>query len=68
MENGQVHLPKEGPWLHAYETELMLFPVAAHDDQADSTARALAYWQEQVQEPALITFYREELRMGIPVP
>jgi predicted phage terminase large subunit-like protein len=69
MANGQVHLPKEAPWLHAYETELMLFPVAAHDDQADSTAQALSYWQEQLQEPALITFYREELeRMGIPVP
>ena len=69
MENGQVWLPKEAAWLKAYETELMLFPQAPHDDQADSTAQALAYWQEQLQEPGLITFYRQELeRLGIPIP
>jgi len=67
MENGQVHLPREAPWLQAYETELMLFPVAAHDDQADSTAQALAYWQERLQEPGLLAFYRmEHERMGYP--
>lgn len=69
MENGQVYLPKEAPWLPAYEMELMLFPYAPNDDQADSTARALAYWQEQLQEPGLIGFYRMELeRLGIKIP
>jgi hypothetical protein len=45
------------------------FPVAAHDDQADSTARALAYWQKQMQEPGLLVFYREECkRLGLMPP
>lgn len=69
MEQGQVWLPKEAPWLPAYEMELMLFPNAPHDDQADSTAQALAFWQEQLQEPNGIAFYRMELeRLGIPIP
>jgi predicted phage terminase large subunit-like protein len=68
MENGQVWLPKEAPWLAAYETELMLFPHASHDDQADSTAQALAYWMEQLQDPGGIAYYRVELeRQGIKV-
>jgi predicted phage terminase large subunit-like protein len=66
IENGRVVLPKEAPWLAAYETELMLFPHAAHDDQADSTAQALAYWQEQLQEPNLLVFMRMEMeRLGM---
>jgi len=69
MEQGQVWLPKEAPWLAAYEMELMLFPYAQHDDQADSTSQALAYWQEQLQEPGGLAFYRMELeRLGMPVP
>jgi predicted phage terminase large subunit-like protein len=68
MENGQVYLPKEAPWLAAYEMELMLFPHAPNNDQADSTAQALAYWQEQLQEPGGIAFYRMECeRLGIQV-
>lgn len=65
MEQGQVWLPKEAPWLAAYEMELMLFPHVPNDDQADSTAQALAYWQEQLQEPGGIAFYRMEAeRLG----
>ena len=59
MENGQVVLPKDAPWLQAYETELMLFPVGAHDDQVDSTTQALADFQESLDEPGLLVYYRE---------
>jgi len=58
IENGFVYLPKEEPWLQAYENELMLFPIGQFDDQADSTSQALAYIQEQMQEPAGLAFYR----------
>jgi len=69
IENGFVHLPKDAPWLPAYEFELMIFPMGDHDDQVDSTSQALAYFQERLQEPGLIAFYRMELeRAGIPVP
>jgi predicted phage terminase large subunit-like protein len=69
IENGQVYLPKEAPWLAAYETELMLFPVGTHDDQVDSTAQALAYWRESLQTPAIIEFYRQEVaRLGLTPP
>jgi predicted phage terminase large subunit-like protein len=68
MENGFVHLPKDAPWLPAYELELMLFPIGEHDDQADSTSQALAYFQEHLQEPGGLAFYRMECeRLGIIV-
>jgi len=69
IENGFVHLPKNAAWLQAYETELMLFPIGEHDDQVDSTSQALAYFQEQLQEPGLLGFYRmERERLGIALP
>lgn len=67
MESGRVWLPERAAWLPAYEMELMLFPEVPHDDQADSTSQALAYWQERLQEPGLLAFYRmEHERMGYP--
>jgi hypothetical protein len=45
---------------------MMLFPHAAHDDQVDSTAQALAYWQQELQEPNLLVFMRMEMeRLGL---
>ena len=69
IEGGFVHLPKNAPWLQAYEFELMLFPIGKHDAQADSTSQALSHFQERLQEPGLIAFYRMECEwMGIKVP
>jgi predicted phage terminase large subunit-like protein len=66
IENGQVWLPERAAWLPAYEMELMLFPEVPHKDQADSTSQALGYWQERLQEPGGIAFYRMECeRMGL---
>jgi predicted phage terminase large subunit-like protein len=36
LENGQVFLPKEAPWLADFVNELMAFPHSKHDDQVDS--------------------------------
>ncbi len=43
FEAGQVHVPKEAPWLAAWLGELLAFPSARHDDQVDSTSQALDY-------------------------
>ena len=40
---GQVFLPKEAPWLAAFEAELFAFPGSKHDDQVDSVSQALGY-------------------------
>lgn len=41
FESGEVHLPREAPWLGAYVSELLAFPTGKHDDQVDSTSQAL---------------------------
>lgn len=41
IENGQVFLPKEAPWLSDYIREMTTFPGSKYDDQVDSTAQAL---------------------------
>ena len=43
FEGGQVHLPRQAPWLGEYLSELLGFPNSSHDDQVDSTSQAL-YW------------------------
>ena len=43
FETGQVHLPREAPWLPVYMDELLAFPHASHDDQVDSTSQALLW-------------------------
>jgi len=47
FESGQVCLPKDAPWLAAYETELLGFPGGRHDDQVDSTTQYLRWVHEQ---------------------
>jgi predicted phage terminase large subunit-like protein len=43
FEARQVYLPENAAWLADYEHELLSFPLAAHDDQADSTSQALEW-------------------------
>jgi predicted phage terminase large subunit-like protein len=43
FEAGQVHVPKEAPWLAQWMTELLAFPTGRNDDQVDSTSQALQY-------------------------
>lgn len=43
FEARQVYLPESAPWLADYEHELLSFPLAAHDDQVDSTSQALEW-------------------------
>lgn len=43
FEAGQVHVPKDAPWLAEWLDELLSFPNARHDDQVDATSQALNY-------------------------
>lgn len=43
FEAKQVYLPENASWLADYEHELLSFPLAAHDDQVDSTSQALEW-------------------------
>lgn len=61
FEAGQVHLPKEAPWLAVLMDELLSFPNGRHDDQVDSVSQALDYLyqtarptQERPSRPALV--------------
>jgi predicted phage terminase large subunit-like protein len=42
FERGEVWVPKEAPWLNAFEAELMGFPHSKFDDQVDSATQFLA--------------------------
>lgn len=41
IEQGKLWLPKQAPWLPAYEAELLSFPQSKFDDQVDSTTQLL---------------------------
>ena len=58
IENGFVSLPERAPWLSQYMHELVTFPHAKHDDQADSTSQALDWIKAHLFEPAIITYTR----------
>jgi predicted phage terminase large subunit-like protein len=43
VESGRLLLPESAPWLADFESELLGFPGAAHDDQVDALTQALTY-------------------------
>jgi predicted phage terminase large subunit-like protein len=50
FEAGQVHLPREAPWLSLFLHEMLAFPMARHDDQIDSVSQFLN-WAETYCRP-----------------
>jgi predicted phage terminase large subunit-like protein len=52
IEQGRVWLPHEAPWLEPLLHELTTFPKAAHDDQVDAVAQALAWMTQGELTPA----------------
>ena len=44
IEDGRVHIPIEAPWLDEFLRELAVFPKGKHDDQVDSTAQFLDWF------------------------
>ena len=72
IENGAVYLPREAPWRAEYLHELVTFPKAKHDDQADSTSQALAWFSLRQVEPShYVVMHRQVVRKlhseGVPV-
>lgn len=61
FEAGNVLLPKKAPWLDEFEHELTSFPASKYDDQVDSTSQALQFLRNRLEEPGLLTFYRERM-------
>jgi predicted phage terminase large subunit-like protein len=55
MEARQFVLPTEAPWLMDYERELLGFPFAKHDDQADATSQLIS-WYRQRPKPMRLDF------------
>ncbi len=43
IEAGELLLPKDAPWLAAFERELLGFPNLKHDDQVDALTQLLAW-------------------------
>ncbi len=72
IENGFVYLPRDAAWLADYLREITTFPGSKYDDQADSTAQALAWINQMAPEPGILTYMRMEVaRMrkleGVPI-
>lgn len=51
FEAGRVWLPSDAPWLSDYIDELLMFPVAKHDDMVDVTSYACAELAKRAVHP-----------------
>jgi predicted phage terminase large subunit-like protein len=51
LEAGMIYFPERAPWLADYETELLGFPTAAHDDQVDVTSLAAIEASRHIPAP-----------------
>lgn len=51
-EAGKVRLPQAAAWLAGFETEILTFPNASHDDQVDSMSQFLN-WVKKSQRAAV---------------
>ncbi|WP_156677943.1 phage terminase large subunit [Sphingomonas profundi] len=54
IEQGHVHIPAEAPWLATFQSEMLQFPSAKHDDQVDSVSQFLMWVTER---PETHTFF-----------
>ena len=61
FESGKISFAKDARWLADCAKELTAFPYCKHDDQVDAMTQALGFMRERLDEPALITYYREEV-------
>ena len=52
IENGSVRVPESTPWLAQYLQEKTVLPNGPDDDQVDSTARLLDWFQRGAAAPA----------------
>jgi predicted phage terminase large subunit-like protein len=60
IENGFVSIPQSAPWLAEYLHEMTVFPNGKHDDQVDSTAQFLEWFQKPFPGQNIYELYRRE--------
>jgi phage terminase large subunit-like protein len=53
IEGGQVHLPREAPWLADFLQEVLAFPNGRHDDQVDSMTQFRQWTSEDWFPPSV---------------
>jgi predicted phage terminase large subunit-like protein len=53
IEEGEVTLPDDAPWLGLFKTELLAFPNGRHDDQADAFAQLLGFARTRFMQPPI---------------
>lgn len=67
IEAGHVLLPKEAPWLAAFEEELLAFPSGKHDDQVDSVSQFLKWaWNRSKRSPLTVASAPQLIVMDEP--
>lgn len=54
IEAGQLILPKAAPWLAEFQSELLAFPNARHDDQVDALSQLLGWVRRQYTEDDIV--------------
>lgn len=54
IEAGQLHLPKEAPWLVDFKSELLGFPHTRFRDQVDALSQLMARVRTRQQMPASV--------------
>lgn len=64
LENGRMYFRAGADWLVDYETELLMFPNGAHDDQVDVTS----YAAQEVAAEAAQTVDPTEMENYVAVP
>jgi len=47
IENGDVYLPENAPWLGVFLNEILAFPHGKHDDQVDAFSQLLKWVRDQ---------------------
>lgn len=62
VEAGRMFLPVQAPWLADFESELLTFPNAPHDDQVDSVSQFLAWARDKNYGPGsgFLAFYAQQ--------
>ena len=63
FKNEKVYLPRQASWRTDYIHELITFPNAKNDDQADSTSQALAWIKAGRSDGAISTFVTRTRRI-----
>jgi phage terminase large subunit-like protein len=68
IEEGEVTLPSDAPWLGLFKTELLAFPNGRNDDQVDAFAQLLAYARARFMRPPIKAAHPLIYKIEIPRP